>query len=73
MDESIKAYTCESSYCSYEENVKGKIKNGYFADMTVLSDDIYNISNERLLDVKVEMTIVDGIIRYESNKDVINY
>jgi hypothetical protein len=69
VEESIKAYTCESAYCSYEENIKGKIKNGYFADMTVLTDDIYNISHEKLLDVKVKMTIVDGIIRYESNKD----
>jgi predicted amidohydrolase YtcJ len=68
VEESIKAYTCESAYCSYEENVKGKIKDGYFADMTVLSDDIYNISNEKLLDVKVEITIVDGIIRYESKQ-----
>ena len=69
VEESIRAYTCESSYCSYEENIKGEIKSGYFADMTVLSDDIYNISHEKLLDIKVEMTIVDGIIRYESNKD----
>ncbi len=69
VEESIKAYTYESAYCSYEENIKGKIKSGYFADMTVLSDDIYNINHEKLLDVKVEMTIVDGIIRYKSNKD----
>lgn len=66
VEESIRAYTCESAYCSYEENIKGKIKSGYFADMAVLSDDIFNISDEKLLDVKVEMTIVDGIIRYES-------
>ncbi len=69
VEESIKAYTYEPAYCSYEESIKGKIKNGYFADITVLSDDIYNINNEKLLDVKVEMTIVDGIIRYRSNND----
>lgn len=69
VEESIKAYTWESAYCSHEENVKGKIKNGYFADMTVLSDDIYNINHEKLIDVKVEMTIVDGIIRYEYDID----
>lgn len=68
VGDSIKAYTYESAYCSYEENIKGIIKDGYFADMTVLSDDIYNIDHEKLLDVKVEMTIVDGVIRYESNK-----
>lgn len=73
VEESIKAYTLESAYCSYEENIKGKIKIGYFADMAVLSDDIYNISNDQLLDIEVEMTIVDGIIQYESNKDIDNH
>lgn len=68
VEESIKAYTCEPAYSSYEENIKGKIKSGYFADMVVLSDDIYNIDNEKLLDVKIEMTMVDGIIRYKSGK-----
>lgn len=64
VEESVRAYTYESAYCSYEEDVKGMIKQGYFADMTVLSDDIFEINPDNLLDVKVEMTIIDGVIRY---------
>ena len=67
--ESVRSYTYESAYCTYEENVKGKIKQGYFADMTVLSHDIFKTSPQSLLDVKVEMTIVDGIIRYNANSN----
>ena len=65
VEESIRAYTYESAFCTYEEDIKGMIKQGYFADMTVLSDDIYKINHEKLLDVNVEMTIVDGKILYD--------
>lgn len=69
VEESIRAYTYESAYCSYEENVKGRIKQGYYADLVVLSDNIFEINPDNLLNVEVEMTIVDGLISYTNQNE----
>ena len=39
---------------------KGKIKEGYLADFIVLSDDIFSITEEEILSVKVEKTYLGG-------------
>ena len=53
---------------SFDENIKGRIKEGYLADLAVLSDDIFTISSDNIKDIKVEMTVVDGKIVYQRNK-----
>ena len=48
-----------------EEKVKGSIEVGKYADMTVLSKNIFQIPKESLKDVRVDKTIVGGRIVYE--------
>jgi predicted amidohydrolase YtcJ len=62
VDEAVRAYTVGSAYCSGEENVKGMIKEKYMADMAVLTDDIFEIDADRIKDVKVRMTVLNGKI-----------
>ncbi|MDR2780159.1 MAG: amidohydrolase [Synergistaceae bacterium] len=62
VEEAVYYYTVGSAYCSGEEDVKGMIKKGYMADMTVLSDDIFKIDPDGIKDAKVNMTILDGKI-----------
>ncbi len=63
--DAVDAYTYESAYASFEENVKGRIKPGYYADMVVLSQDIFKIPGDEIINTKVDATIVDGRFVYE--------
>lgn len=64
--EALKSYTVNGAYASFEENIKGKIKKGMLADLVVLSNDLLNCSDEEILSTKVNLTIVDGKIKYQS-------
>ena len=64
LDESIKCYSEYPAFASYEENLKGKIETGFYADLVVLNEDIFNIEPENIKDVKVWMTIMNGDITY---------
>ncbi|MDR3259399.1 MAG: amidohydrolase [Fusobacteriaceae bacterium] len=64
VQEAIDAYTIEGARISFEENIKGRLLPGYYADMVVLSDDIFIIDKNHILDIQVEMTIMDGKIVY---------
>jgi hypothetical protein len=47
-----------------EGTTKGSIEPGKYADMAVLSDDIFSIPAESLKDVSVLKTIVGGRVVY---------
>jgi len=49
-----------------QADVKGSIEPGKYADLTVLSDDIFTMPKENLKDVKVLKTIVGGNVVYEA-------
>ena len=63
--DAVDAYTYESAYVSFEEGVKGRLKPGYYADMVVLSQDIFTIPADEIIQTKVDATIVDGRFVYE--------
>lgn len=61
MNEAIKAYTFEGAYASGEENIKGTITAGKFADFILLDRDLFNLnSEEEILDTHVVETFVGG-------------
>lgn len=60
----IDAYTIGSSYLEFEEDVKGRIKEGYLADFTVLDEDIFEIDPMKIKDIKAAMTIIGGKVVY---------
>ncbi|MBV9242796.1 MAG: amidohydrolase [Acidobacteria bacterium] len=66
LDEAIRAYTVGSAYAEFQETVKGTLEVGKFADIVVLSDDLYKIAPERIADAKVLLTICDGRVVYEA-------
>lgn len=65
VEQAVHAFTTGAAYANYEENIKGTIEVGKFADMIVLSDDIFNIDKDKIADVKVIKTIIDGKLVYE--------
>ncbi len=63
--EAIRLYTYNGAYSSYEEDVKGSIEVGKYADLIILSEDILSCSKDKIKDVKIDMTVIDGVIEYQ--------
>ncbi|MDO5097080.1 MAG: amidohydrolase [Peptostreptococcaceae bacterium] len=64
VEQALKGYTIEGAFASFEENLKGTIDIGKFADLVVLSENILEIDPNKIKDVLVDMTIVNGKIVY---------
>jgi hypothetical protein len=63
--EAVRAFTTWASYGEFQENYKGTIEPGKWADLTVLSKDIMEVPPSEILDTQVEMTIVNGKVVYQ--------
>ncbi len=61
----VDASTIEGAYASFEEHVKGRLWPGYYADLVVLSEDIFTIPKEEIRRIRVDATMVDGRFVYE--------
>jgi hypothetical protein len=60
LDQAVYCFTMGSAYASFEEQVKGSLETGKYADMVVLSEDIFSIAPEQIRNVQAEMTIMNG-------------
>jgi hypothetical protein len=65
--EALYGYAVAAAYSSFDENVKGRLKVGYYADATILDHDILTCSEEALLKTKVLSTIVAGRMVFEND------
>jgi len=68
IEEAIKAYTLNTAYANFEDNIKGSIEAGKLADLAVLSRNLLEIPLEDILQTKVLYTIVGGKIVYEKDE-----
>jgi hypothetical protein len=62
--EALKSYTINGAYAAFEENIKGSLKPGKLADVTVLSKDILTVPDDEIRSAKVLYTIVGGKVLY---------
>lgn len=62
--EAVTAYTASNAYASYLDDVLGTIAPGAYADLVVLSDDIFLVDPVRIEDVEVDLTVVNGEVVY---------
>jgi predicted amidohydrolase YtcJ len=67
IEEAIKAYTLNTAYAAYEENIKGTITVGKLADFVVLSDNLLTMDPDGIKDVTVLTTVVGGDVVYEAD------
>lgn len=65
MAEAIRGYTLLGAYLNFEEDVKGSLEPGKFADMVMLSEDLLTIDPESIMDVQVEKTWIGGELVYQ--------
>ncbi len=64
LEEAIKGYTLNGAYAEFSENEKGSIEKGKLADLVKLDQNLFKIPPERMREVQVKMTILNGKIIY---------
>ncbi|MFZ1635976.1 MAG: amidohydrolase family protein, partial [Chitinophagales bacterium] len=62
--EALKAMTIWAAYGAFEENDKGSLEAGKFADFVVLDKDIMTVPEAELFGVKVLYTYIGGVLVY---------
>jgi len=63
--EAVAGYTSAAAYACFMEDVLGELKPGKYADLVVLSDDIFTIDPTQIESVKVDLTMVEGAVVYQ--------
>lgn len=63
--EALRIWTLGNAYAAFEEDSKGSLEVGKWADMAILSDDPTAVPADAIKDILVEKTIVGGKIVYE--------
>ena len=65
VDEALRIGTINGAYASYEEQVKGSISIGKYADFVVLERDPHTVDPDRLKDIRIMRTVVGGRTVFE--------
>lgn len=65
LEELIIGYTRDAAYVEFKEHEKGRIKEGYLADLTLFSHDLFEVKPEDIMTAKAVMTMIDGRIVHE--------
>ena len=66
VPEAVYAYTMGAAYASGEERIKGSLSVGKQADMVVLSQDIFDLPPQEILNTRVEATFLAGEVVYSA-------
>ena len=62
--DAIDAYTAGSAWCEFAEDVKGRLKPGFLADLVVLDTDIFTCAEAQIPHILPVMTMVGGKVVY---------
>ncbi len=63
-EEALKSFTIWGAYAAFQEDVKGNLEVGKYADVVVLTKDIMTIEPPEILSAEVEMTVLGGKVVY---------
>ena len=66
VQQAFELHTIHAAFAGFEEDRKGTLEVGKLADMAVLAEDPFEVPAERIKDLKVEMTVVGGAIKYQA-------
>jgi predicted amidohydrolase YtcJ len=68
-EEALAAYTLNNAIAAFEEDYKGTLTPGKYADMVVLSQNLLTVEEDKIPETTVDITIVGGQVRYERVHD----
>lgn len=63
-EEALRTYTINNAVAAFEEDIKGSLTPGKYADIVVLSQDLLTVEEARIPDTTVDITIVGGEVKY---------
>jgi len=66
--EAIYSYTLANAYAAKEDDIKGSLEPGKWADIVLLSKNLLTCPDDSIPDIKVMMTMVGGKVKYISNE-----
>ncbi len=66
--QALRMYTTGNAWFSQEEDVKGQIKAGQYADLTILSDNFFTVAEEEIKKIESVFTVVGGKIVYGAHE-----
>ncbi len=64
-ESALKMFTIWPAYGAFQENIRGSIEVGKYADLTIFDRDWMTIPEAEILDSETVMTVVGGKIRYQ--------
>ncbi len=65
--EAIYAYTLGNAYAGFEEDIKGSLEPGKWADIVLLTQNLLTCPDDSIPLTNVKMTMVGGKIKYQNN------
>ena len=58
----LKMFTTWAAYGGFDEHRRGKIIEGFDADLTIINNDILSVESKKIINSKILYTIVNGTI-----------
>ena len=73
VEQALRMFTINAAYNGFDERIKGSIEPGKLADLAVLAQNPFAVDAEKIKDIPVDMTIVDGKVAFvnESATDLL--
>ena len=66
LETAIRGYTINGAYANFVEQNRGSITPGKYADLLIVSDDLFKIAPEKIRNARVVWTMVGGHEVYRS-------
>ena len=63
-EEALQSYTINNAFAAFEEDIKGSLTPGKYADVVILSQDLLTVDEDKIPGITVDITIVGGKIKY---------
>jgi predicted amidohydrolase YtcJ len=70
-EEALRFHTIWAAYSTFEENVKGSLEPGKFADLVVISADYMKVPEDQIREITPLVTMVDGKVVFEKDPSII--
>ena len=64
-EEALYSMTMANAYAAFEEDIKGSIEAGKWADLVLLSNNLFTCQEDSILQTQVLMTMVGGKMKYK--------
>ena len=72
LQEALRGYTLTSAFINFDENIKGSLEAGKYADMIVLPGNFLATPADELMAVEVQQTYLQGELVYQRTAECQN-